>query len=50
MITRGDKPMVRLVPVVSVAERRFGSMRGKAGTTPEFFDSLPEEELKAWGV
>jgi prevent-host-death family protein len=28
--------------------RVFGAMRGKAIVSTEFFDELPEEELRAW--
>jgi prevent-host-death family protein len=49
IIARGKKPAVRLVPVAeAMPRRRFGSMNGKVWEGPEFFEPLPEEELKAW--
>ncbi len=49
LITRDDAPVARLVLVERASpRRRFGSMRGKATVGPEFFDPLPEDELKAW--
>ena len=49
IIARGKKPVVRLVPVENAPPRRqFGAMRGKVRVGPEFFEPLPEEELKAW--
>jgi hypothetical protein len=29
-------------------KREFGAMRGKFSIGPEFFDPLPEAELKKW--
>jgi prevent-host-death family protein len=49
IIARGSKPAVRLVPVAeAIARRQFGSMKGKVWVGPEFFEPLPEAELKAW--
>ena len=49
VIARGRTPVVRLVPVKKAKpRRRFGSMRGRAGTTKAFFAPLPPEELEAW--
>ena len=49
IIARRDKPVVRLVPVeVPKPRRQFGSMKGRASVGPEFFEPLPEEELKLW--
>ena len=49
IIARGKKPVVRLSPVENAPQRRqFGAMRGKVRIGPEFFEPLPEEELKAW--
>lgn len=51
IIARGRTAVVRLVPVeASRPKRRFGSMRGRAAVTDAFFEPLPEELLKAWGV
>jgi prevent-host-death family protein len=49
VIARGRIPVVRLVPIAKVPpRRRFGAMRGRAGTTRAFFTPLPHEELDAW--
>jgi prevent-host-death family protein len=49
IISRGKKPVIRLVPIENAQpRRRFGAMRGKIRVGPEFFEPLPEEELKAW--
>jgi len=49
IIARRDKPVVRLVPVEQPKpKRQFGSMKGRASVGPEFFEPLPEEELKLW--
>ena len=51
VIMRGSEPAVRLVPVNEPVPRRcFGALAGKVGTTPEFFDPLPDDELASWGV
>lgn len=42
VISRGDVPMVRLVPVVPTQRaRRFGSMKGRATVSDAFFEPLP---------
>jgi prevent-host-death family protein len=49
VIARGDKPVVRLVPVEApVPRRRFGSLKGRLEVPDSFFDPLPEDELKLW--
>jgi prevent-host-death family protein len=49
IIARRDKPVARLVPIETPQpKRQFGSMRGRARVGPEFFDPLPEEELRLW--
>jgi prevent-host-death family protein len=51
VIARGDKPVVRLVPVERPpAQRKFGALRGKVTFDETFFDALPESELEAWGT
>jgi len=52
IIARGKDPVMKLVPVTQAAQkpvRKFGSMKGLINIGPEFFEPLPEEELKAWG-
>ena len=49
IIARRDKPVARLVPVEqALPKRRFGAMKGKVWVGPEFFEPLPEEELRLW--
>lgn len=49
VIARAGKPAVRLVPVAPRSRAStFGIARGKIDTPPEFFDPLPEEELRAF--
>jgi len=49
VISRGDEPVVRLVALADAKGRRKpGSFKGKFKVGREFFEPLPEEELKAW--
>ena len=49
IIARGRTPVVRLVPLAAEQPKRgFGSMKGRASLGPEFWEPLPEEELKLW--
>jgi prevent-host-death family protein len=49
IIARGKTPVARLVPVAAEQPKRgFGSMKGRASIGPEFWEPLPEEELKLW--
>lgn len=49
VIARGDKPVVRLVPIdAPMPRRRFGSLKGQLEVPDSFFDPLPEDELKLW--
>ena len=48
VIARGKYPAVRLVPVKPLSQRQFGLYKGLAKIGPEFFEPLPEEELRAW--
>jgi prevent-host-death family protein len=49
IIARGKKPVVRLVPIAEAKpQRRFGAMKGEVWVGPEFFEPLPEADLKAW--
>jgi prevent-host-death family protein len=46
IISRGSVPVARLVPIGEVkGPRRPGSLKGKLVVGPEFFDSLPDDEL-----
>ena len=49
IIARGKKPLARLVPYAPEQPKRgFGTMKGRATIGPEFWEPLPEEELKLW--
>ena len=49
VLARGKVPVARLVPFQqSPKKRRFGALRGIVSVGPEFFEPLPEEELKHW--
>ncbi len=46
---RERKPIVRLIPVDPVlSSRRLGFLEGLGDVGPEFFDPLPEDELRLW--
>jgi len=46
---RERKPVVRLVPIEPVdAKRRVGFLEGQGDIGPEFFEPLPEDELRLW--
>lgn len=49
VIARGNRPVVRLVPIDRAApQRKFGAWRGKVVLDDAFFESLPDAELAAW--
>lgn len=49
VIARGKEPVARIVPFAKkVGKRKFGALKGKIKIGPEFFEPLPEEELRAW--
>ena len=48
VLARGKEPVARIVPVAAKPKRRFGSLKGKGSIGPEFFEPLPEDELKLW--
>jgi prevent-host-death family protein len=49
IIARGKDPVARLVPYAQERPKRgFGSMKGWARIGPEFWEPLPEDELKVW--
>jgi prevent-host-death family protein len=49
IIARGSNPVAKLVPLGAVkGKRQPGSMKGKLEIGPEFFEPLPEDELKGW--
>ena len=50
IISRGDKPVAKLVPVSQPPKKARvpGSWKGKFTVPDSFFEPLPEEELKLW--
>ncbi|PYT60426.1 MAG: type II toxin-antitoxin system prevent-host-death family antitoxin [Acidobacteria bacterium] len=49
IIARGGQPLVRLQPLrEKTGQCKPGSMKGKLKVDPEFFEPLPQSELKAW--
>jgi prevent-host-death family protein len=47
IVAKAGKPYARLVPLAqSASQRQAGRLKGKVGD--EFFEPLPEEELRAW--
>lgn len=47
VISRGSKPVVRLVPVVPGAFK-IGLLKGKLGTGPDFFEPMEDSDLDLW--
>jgi len=46
---RGRRPVVRLVAIdPTPANRRLGFLEGQGDVGPEFFDPLPDDELRLW--
>jgi prevent-host-death family protein len=49
VISRGTKPVVRLVPIAPHANTRTpGIFKGEFELPDSFFESLPPEELEGW--
>ena len=50
VLARGNEPVAKIVAVSQKAKpkRKFGVLKGKIMIGPEFFDPLPEDELKRW--
>lgn len=50
VLARGKRPVARIVPIQLQPrpKRKFGRLRGKGSIGPEFFEPLPEDELKLW--
>jgi prevent-host-death family protein len=50
VITRGNVPAVRLVPVEPRGRRQFGALKGKIAFDGQFNDVLPPEVLDGWNL
>lgn len=48
VLARGKEPVARIVPLAPKPQRRFGRLKGKGSVGPEFFEPLPDDELKRW--
>ena len=49
VISRGKKPVVRLVPVAPAPGKRVpGMFKGEFAVGPSFFEPLPPEEMEGW--
>jgi antitoxin (DNA-binding transcriptional repressor) of toxin-antitoxin stability system len=50
VLARGKAAVVKIVPIAapSKPQRKFGALKGKIKIGPEFFDPLPDEEMKYW--
>ena len=48
IIARRGKPVVRIVACKPRKKRRPGRLKDKVVIPDDFFDPLPEEELKLW--
>ena len=48
VIARRGEPVARLVACKPQKKRRPGRLKGKIVIPDDFFDPLPEEELKLW--
>jgi antitoxin (DNA-binding transcriptional repressor) of toxin-antitoxin stability system len=50
VIARGDKPQVKLVPVMPASRqpRVPGALKGQISIPDSFFDPMSDEELKLW--
>ncbi len=46
ILAKGGKPCAKLVPIGPVPPRELGFLKMKI--PPEFFEPLPEDELKRW--
>ena len=52
VISRNKEPVVRLVREGPVKKKKplLGAMKGQFEVPDSFFDPLPDEELRAWGM
>jgi prevent-host-death family protein len=50
VITRGKLPVVKIVPLTSVAKKRVPDMlKGQIWSAPDAFDPLTDEEMRELG-
>jgi prevent-host-death family protein len=48
VIARGKTPVAKIVPIRKPKQRKPGLFKGDFTVGPEFFEPLPEEELRLW--
>jgi prevent-host-death family protein len=50
VLARGKDPVAKIVPMTSrpKPKRKFGALKGRIKIGTEFFEPLPEDELKRW--
>lgn len=48
VLARGKEPVAKIVPLPPKPKRVFGRLKGKGRVGPEFFEPLPEDELRLW--
>jgi antitoxin (DNA-binding transcriptional repressor) of toxin-antitoxin stability system len=51
ILARGENPVAKLTPMQLAKPRprpQFGAWKDKVSVGPEFFEPLPEEELRLW--
>lgn len=50
VITRGKKPVAKLVPIASASKKRIPDMlKGQLWSAPDAFDPLTDEEIRELG-
>jgi len=50
VITRGKKPVAKLVAISDASKKRLPDMfKGQLWSAPDAFDPLTDEELRDWG-
>jgi prevent-host-death family protein len=51
VITRGKKPVAKLVPIALESKKRIpGRLKGLISWEPDAFAPLTDEELREWGL
>lgn len=48
VIARGKTPVAKIVPIRKAKRRNLAIFKGKFKVGPEFFEPLPEDELRLW--
>jgi prevent-host-death family protein len=48
VIARGKTPVAKIVPIKKAKRRNLGIFKGVFKVGPEFFEPLPEDELRLW--